>query len=313
VREKHLGELGNRRLGGGRVGGGRRRAHQGDQCAVEPLDQLRDHLVLLAEPVEHRRQRAVAAAQIGEHALILDGMVHGQDPAVRRAERADRPVVLPHGQAVDERAGDGGVLDAGADRGDGLPHPFELGPKVIVDLDQDLGSRHRGICIALGGVPFPADARTRIGSKAAATRPVSGGVSCYGYPLRGPRGGIVMGPGVRYAVTAATLAAVVAGGGVAGASTAKKKHLPAHFPKPPHSKITSETKIGPEAAYTMKVKSEPQAFKFWKSKLPAHGWTISKATSKHGAGAIIFSGHGYSKHTALAVVGKTATVSFYKS
>src|ERR1700722_16042284 len=108
----------------------------------------------------------------------------------------------------------------------------------------------------------------------------------------------------RQAATAAVLAAVVIGGGVASAAPVAPaaSKLPAGFPKPPHSKVVSKLHYGPETAYTMKVKSEPQAFSYWKKHLPSHGWTISKAKSKDGVGAIQFKGHGYGpKGTALSI------------
>jgi hypothetical protein len=117
----------------------------------------------------------------------------------------------------------------------------------------------------------------------------------------------------RQAAIAAVLAAVVFGGSVASAAPTSKK-LPAHFPKPPHSKVISKTQVATETAYRMKVKSEAQAFKFWKRKLPANGWTIITAKNTRGYGAIQFKGHGYGpKGTVIGIAKTTASVSFEKS
>ena len=52
--------------------------------------------MLLREPVDHRSEPRVGAAQVREHAAVLDRVVRGDDPAVRLAVGAEGPVVLAH-------------------------------------------------------------------------------------------------------------------------------------------------------------------------------------------------------------------------
>ena len=93
-------------------------ADQRDQGPVELVEHVGDHLVLLLQAVEHRRRApAPSGAGAGTRA-VLERVVAGDDPAVGLAERAQRPVVLPHRHGVDGRPG-----GAHARAGRGAPAP----------------------------------------------------------------------------------------------------------------------------------------------------------------------------------------------
>jgi hypothetical protein len=121
-------------------------------------------------------------------------------------------------------------------------------------------------------------------------------------------------------ILAGVAVAVSIGLGATGATAstdARPPKLPAHFPKPPGSSVQSKKTTGKETLYLMTVKSEPQAFKYWKKELPKHGWKIKKAVSKDGKGIIEFTGHGYTKGTSaestgISVSSTSADVGFYK-
>ena len=94
--------------------------------------------MLLLEPVDHVAQLRRARLQVREHAPVLQRVVPGHDPAVRRAVHAQRPVVLADGHPVQERADRGRVDVAGLELGDHLAQALQLGAQAVVHVDQVL-------------------------------------------------------------------------------------------------------------------------------------------------------------------------------
>ena len=94
-------------------------------------------LVLLLEPVDHRRRAAASLRRrCGKTLRSSSVWWLVTDAAVGLAERAERPVVLADRHAVDERAHGGGVGVAGRDLLDEVAQLVELGAQVVVDVDQ---------------------------------------------------------------------------------------------------------------------------------------------------------------------------------
>ena len=91
--------------------------------------------------------RGSAPPQLREQRLVLEGVVHGDDPAVGLAVRAEGPVVLPHRHLVEVRPRGAGVDRARRDLVDQVADLVEFGAQVVVDLDQ-----LRAVGLLLGGV-----------------------------------------------------------------------------------------------------------------------------------------------------------------
>jgi hypothetical protein len=122
--------------------------------------------------------------------------------------------------------------------------------------------------------------------------------------------------GLAVAVLALGLSGTITGAVMASPSASHPK-LPSGFPKPPGSSVGSKQKDGKETLYSLTVKSEPEAYKYWKKELPKHGWKIHKAKSKNDMAVIEFTGHGYTKgnstySTGISIINTTVSVGFFK-
>ena len=98
--------------------------HVLDERLVDGLDRVVDDQVLLGEPVDHRLEVAVLAAQVREDRVVLERVVLGDDAAVAAAEGTQGPVVLAQRHLVQGRAGVAGAEAAVADLAD---HVAQLG------------------------------------------------------------------------------------------------------------------------------------------------------------------------------------------
>ena len=65
-----------------------------DEGAIDRLDRVVDDEVLVLQPLDHRAEPGLAAHEMREDRVVLEPVVLGDDAAVARAERAERPVVL---------------------------------------------------------------------------------------------------------------------------------------------------------------------------------------------------------------------------
>ena len=76
--------------------------------------------------------------EVREDGVVLEPVVLGDDAAVARAERAERPVVLAQRHLVERRAGVAGGQRAVAHLGEHVAQLGELGAQHVVDVDQVL-------------------------------------------------------------------------------------------------------------------------------------------------------------------------------
>jgi hypothetical protein len=110
----------------------------GHQGRVDLGDQAGDGLVLAGEAVEDGADGWVAPAQVAEQVGVLDGVMRRDHPAVGGAERAEGPVVLPHGHLVQVRPGPVRPGPAGGDLAHDLAELVELLPQVLVHRHERL-------------------------------------------------------------------------------------------------------------------------------------------------------------------------------
>lgn len=87
-----------------------------------------------------------------------------------------------------------------------------------------------------------------------------------------------------------------------------KGSLPAGFPLPPGATVQNVVKDGAEIAATVVVPDAVQAFAFWKTALPAAGYSVRSTDSSGGLYEIRFGGHGFDGDTQIAITGAQVAI-----
>ncbi len=103
--------------------------------------------MLVGEPVDHGRERGVAAREVREDGFVLEPVMARDGVAVARAECAERPVVLAHRHLVQRRARVAGGERALTYLLDERAQLAQLAPQHVVDVDQVLANLATGVAV----------------------------------------------------------------------------------------------------------------------------------------------------------------------
>lgn len=91
-------------------------------------------------------------------------------------------------------------------------------------------------------------------------------------------------------------------------SAGGRDDLPPAFPLPGGATVASGTRTSDEIDASITVQDGDAAARFWRTALPAAGYTVTSADSGFGASEIRFRGHGCAGNSQIAVTGTTAAV-----